>query len=119
MPHILRPTKSLFQRGRHRNLFGRHLGVGAFLFKAKKGTADAYEFTVAGLEDAYQAADNYKIFSGESNAGYELGWLCFKQQSNSYSAIGIGFSLKIATSPLFLLRNNNSEWEAYRLCLNK
>ena len=59
------------------------------------------------LETSFTEAANYAFFSGTSTIGSELGWIAFKQ---GVYGVGIAFSSKISTFPMFISRDSTGTW---------
>ena len=59
------------------------------------------------LETSFTQSTDYAFFSGTSTIGSELGWIAFKQR---VYGVGIAFSSKISTFPMFISRDSTGTW---------
>lgn len=59
------------------------------------------------LETSFTQSTDYAFFSGTSMIGSELGWIAFKQR---VYGVGIAFSSKISTFPIFISRDSTGTW---------
>lgn len=75
------------------------------------GSGNLWSGTTQALEESFQSASNYSVFSGTTQNGQEGGWYGFKHTANK-AAYGIFFSGTSNTGIYALKRITDGSWTA-------